>query len=446
VNVPAFAVSYFLKIAAPFLDRYGDSSLYSRLAKGAFWSLAGTVISRGLALLSSIVIARVLGKFEFGELGVIQSTIGMFSVFAGLGMGLTATKYIAEFRKTDAARAGRIIGLSSLVSWGSGGIMSLCLAISSPWLATHTLGAPGLSKPLMMSSLLLLLGSINGAQSGVFAGFEAFKRLAQINSVSGLATFIFMIVGVSLGGVDGAVIGLVLSQAFNCFLNFLGLRKEARDSRVPLGYKDCQREWNVLWKFSLPAVLSGLMIGPVNWICNAILVNQPDGYAQMGIFNAANQWFWVLLFLPSILGQAALPLLSEKHALNDVGETRRILYFSVKLNGLVTLPLVLFGSFASYHIMSFYGRDFADAWPTLVLVLVTAGIIAILTPVGQVLAASGRMWLQGAMNLGWAFCFVLCTWLLIEWGSLGIATARLIAYSVSSIWTFGFVFLVIKKR
>jgi hypothetical protein len=64
-------------------DRLEASPLGYRLARGAFWSLAGTFISRGLSLIASIIVARMLGKVGFGELGIIQSTMGMFGVFAG---------------------------------------------------------------------------------------------------------------------------------------------------------------------------------------------------------------------------------------------------------------------------------------------------------------------------------------------------------------------------
>ena len=66
---------------------------------GAFWSLLGTVVSRGLSLASSVFVARWLGKESFGEFGVLQTTVGMFAVFAGFGMGLTATKHVAELRQ-----------------------------------------------------------------------------------------------------------------------------------------------------------------------------------------------------------------------------------------------------------------------------------------------------------------------------------------------------------
>ncbi|NOZ40854.1 MAG: oligosaccharide flippase family protein [Planctomycetes bacterium] len=76
--------------------------------------MAGAVISRGLMLVASILVARMLGKTVYGELGMIRSTVGMFGVFAGFGLGLTATKHVAEFRESDPERAGRIVGFTEL--------------------------------------------------------------------------------------------------------------------------------------------------------------------------------------------------------------------------------------------------------------------------------------------------------------------------------------------
>lgn len=429
----------------PWWQRVESSPLGYRLARGAFWSLAGAAISGGLGLVASILVARMLGKVGFGELGIIQSSVGMFGTFAGFGLGLTATKHVAEFRTKDPARAGRIIALSNQVSWITGGAMAALLFVLAPWLAVHTLAAPHLDGLLRIGSLLLLLGAINGAQTGALAGFEAFKRLASINLIAGLSAFPLMVGGTWWLGLRGALLGLVGSLAVNCLLNFHGLRAEARRAEVALVFAGASREWSILWRFSLPALLSGVMIGPVYWLCNTLLVNQPDGYGQMGLFNAANQWFGALLFLPGILGQVALPVLSERLGQSDTGRSGKVLSFYIKLNAAVVAPLVVLGCIASPLIMSSYGPAFSEGWPVLVAVLATAGLLAVQTPVGQIIAASGRMWLGSAMNLGWAVCFLVLTWVLIRWGALGLAGARLIAYIAHATWTFAFAAYVLSR-
>ena len=99
-------------------------------------------------------------------------------------------------------------------------------------------------------------------------------------------------------------------------------------------------------------------------------------------------------------------------------------------------------SVQSLH-LRIYGAGYRDAWPTLIAVLWTAAIMGVITPVGDVIAASGRMWLGLMMNFGWAAVFIVATRLLVHWGSLGLASSRLIAYAVHAAWTLAFAYIVI---
>jgi len=407
-------VSDVLAFMPPFLKAFWEklcgSPLGYRLARGAVWSFVGAVVSRGCGLLSSILVARMLGKTGFGELGILQSSVGLFATFAGFGLGLTSTKYVAEFRLKDPARAGRVIGVSSIVSWLAGGIMTAILFVIAPWLARHSLAAPQLDEPLRVSSLLVLLGAVSGAQTGALAGFEAFRKIAQVNLLSGVFTLGLTLAGALWLGLKGVVWGLVAGQAITCWLGFWAVRKQAGSAGVRLVLQVSKRDLAVLWRFSLPALAVNTLVGPVYWICNTMLVKSSGGYAEMGLFNAANQWFGALLFLPGILGQAALPVLSERLGQNDLRQAKKVLGFYLKLNLLVVSPFILLGCIVSPLIMASYGPGFQQAWPVLCIVLITAGLFALQTPVGQILVAGGRMWLGASMNLGWALsCLLLCS-------------------------------------
>ena len=69
------------------IDHIAGSSLAHRLAKGAFWSFAGSVVARGLSFVASIYVARIIGKNSFGELGIVQNTLGMLGYWLALGSG-----------------------------------------------------------------------------------------------------------------------------------------------------------------------------------------------------------------------------------------------------------------------------------------------------------------------------------------------------------------------
>src|SRR5208282_2508704 len=116
--------------------RVHASPLGHRLARGTFWVVSGSVLSRVLGLTSSIVLARIIGKVPFGELTTIQSTAGLFGAFAGLGIGITATKYVAEFRESETARCGRVLGFSLGAALVGGILAGLGLLLFGGWLAT----------------------------------------------------------------------------------------------------------------------------------------------------------------------------------------------------------------------------------------------------------------------------------------------------------------------
>lgn len=433
-------------VLRPYADRIENSPLGARIARGAFWSLAGAVIARGLNLVAMIAVARLLGKAAFGELGIIQSTLGVFQVFAGFSLGMMATKYIAEFKRSNPAKAGQIMTLSGLVAATTGAAMGLALWLSAPWLAEHTLAAPDLAGPLRVSSLMLLFGALTGAQSGAMAGFEAFKTLAWVNLATGLVSFPTILYGAYVAGINGAVWGLVLPMGFGWALSHLMLRREARAAGVPFLLSGCWQQRSVLGYFAIPAVFSSLMVAPVNWACGAMLVNQPGGYAQMGIFNAANQWFSALLFLPVALAQPLLPILSERLGSDDQLISARVMKASMVLNAAIAVPIALVGSLLSPWIMGLYGAGYSSSWLVLVVVLATALLVSLQTPVGQIINASGKMWTAFLMNFGWGIAFMSCTWLSLSGGALGLAGARGIAYIIHSTWAFAFAYVLLTRK
>jgi O-antigen/teichoic acid export membrane protein len=443
-------LNYLGSLASRLAPRYWQlvetNPLARRLAGGAFWSLTAAVITRLANLAASVVVARLLGKEGFGEYGIIQSTISMFGMFAGFGLGLTATKYVAEFRQSDPAKAGRILGISTLVVSVSGTFLCIALLTFSPWLASRTLAAPQLAGPLRIGALLMLITAFNGAQTGALMGLEAFKVIARVNLYAGLLTLPFVVTGVVFLGLEGALWGLVAGAVVNWVLNHLVLRRETIRAGIPLTFKDCLRERQVVWAFSLPAVLSSMLAAPVNWVCNTLLVNQPNGYAEMGIVNAANQWFSALLFLPGVLARYTIPVLSERLGSEDRTACRKILRYSTGLNAAVVIPLVLVGCLASRYIMAIYGPGFSDHWAVAVAALLTAAVLAIQMPMGQMTAASGRMWMETCMNLGWALLFCGATWLWVSYGALGLTSARLVAYVAHTAWTAGFVVWILRQK
>ena len=426
-------ISATLGFLEPQWRRLEASPLGWRLARGAFWSLAGSLISRGLGLFSAILVGRMLGRQEYGELGIIQNTIGMFGTLAGFGMGLTANKCVAEFKATDPARAGRIIALASATAWISSSIMALALVACAPWLAANTLAAPQLSGLLQAGALILLLSGVNGAQTGALSGFEAFKRIARINLISGVLTFPLMVIGAWMWGVAGAVWGLIGSQLANCVMGFFAVRIEAARYHISHSYAGCFSDLQMFWSFSLPAVLTGVLNSAVAWGAGALVVNRSGGYADMGIYNAALRVKQAPELFLGMLIAPMLPILSEAFGKGDRVAFQRTLLFSFLLATLLIVPISLVQAAAPALTLLPFGAGY-QGHPGIVLWLMLHAVMyALLFPMGSVLIAMGEMWFSLAVNVLFALVFGAAAWMAVpRYGAAGYAAAMAIAYSLAN--------------
>lgn len=415
----------------PFLNRIKASDVGTRLARGIFWSMLGTVISRGLMLCATVLVARMLGKTVYGELGMIQSTVGMFGVFAGFGLGLTATKYIAEFRQNDPERAGRIIGLSGLFAFATGGVMAMGLLIFAPWLAEHTINAPHLTGVLRIGALILFINALNGAQTGALSGFEAFKTIAHVNLFVGLISFPILVCGAYLGGLTGAVWALAINLCINWALNHRALRKEAQYSSVPFSFRNSSQELPILWSFALPAALSGVMVGPANWVCRVLLTNQPNGYDEMGILTAAFVFLSMLMFASSMLSAPLLSMVSNAGA--NITENLGLINILLTwvLGVVLAIPLLCFPEV----VQLLFGSDYTTRsfQVTFSLIVFCACIMTFKDGLARVLVANNLLWWGFFSNTLWAAILIGSTVYLVRFGAPGLVASLTIAYILNTL-------------
>jgi len=410
-----------------------STPLRRRLAHGAFWSIAGSLVSQGLTLVSFVLLAKTLGTSGFGELGIMQTTVAMMAVVGGFRLGAASTKFIASHFRTDCEKTGRIMGLVVLLALLTSGLTSAALAMFARPLAEQTLAAPHLTSAIRVLSLLLFAAAWCEVFDGMLAGFEAFKRNARINLIIGVTTCPLLLSGAYLGGVLGMVWSLAALRGIHAILAAIETRSVAMSAGVRVTFTGCLQEYPTLFHFCVPAIGTGLVLAPVTWISQALLVNQPHGYHEMGLFNAANQWFAALVFLPNMIIGSTLPIFAERLALNQVGQARKIFLMLLKLNVILFVPIAVLAA-TSETIMGLYGRPFVVGWPTLTITLLTAGVMAADKTIQYVALASGKMWLNLSFHFCWAGVFLGTAFYLIPngYGSFGLATARLFAFLVQA--------------
>lgn len=416
-----------------------------RFAAGAFWSLVGTALSQGLRVLAFMFAARLLGKAVFGQLGILQATAGMAGVLAGLGAGLTAARHVAGFRHTDPRRAGRTVGLCLLLSSASGLLFAVALLALAPFLAGQVMKTPGLTPELRMMAGFVLVSTVFGAQTGVLAGLEAFRKVAQIGLLQGLLTLPAIIVGARAGELFGVAAALTAAGFVTCLAQQSLLLRECRRAGIVIA-RPGRSEWEMLGRFSVPAMLCGVLSTPAYWVAASILVNQPNGFEEMGAFSAANQWRALIVFLPAILERSTLPVLSDLNARGDLAAYRRTLFTHLTLAAGAAAACALLVSVLSPFIMRGYGQGFGANGPVLALLAWASVFNAATTAAGTAIISRGDMWWAMLFNLLWAICLIGAAAVLApRFGATGLSAAFLISYAAHAGWTCSY-WLVIERR
>jgi O-antigen/teichoic acid export membrane protein len=421
-------------------SRFFSEPTSERFARGTFWSVSGMVAAQGLGLIASIITARLLGRVGFGELGMVSTTAVTFGLFTGLGLGMTATKYVAELRVEEPGRAGRIIGLCLVLAAASGALMCVAMFCGAERLSVSMLSSPALAADLRLCSLLLLTNTLNGTQNGVLAGLESFKLTAQINLARGLLNFPLAIAGSWLYGRDGAVAALVISGATGLIVAHLALVRECAGKGIPISYRCGRSELPLIWRFSLPALLNELIIGPAMWLGSTVLAQVPAGYAELGLLNVSQQWRRILLFLPSVFASVTLPILSSEQRASSP-RFRNMMELAQGLSIVAVVPVAALIMCLSDQIVGLYGREFVDAVPVLLGVVVGAAISAIASAGGPGIRARGNIWIETFQNTTWAAVYLTCAVLFCaRWGAIALSAGFAAACLIHSIGSYAYLY------
>jgi O-antigen/teichoic acid export membrane protein len=320
----------------------------------------------------------------------------------------------------------------------AGTAVSILVALNASFIANHILGSPNTAPLIAVASLGLLFGSIDGCQTGVLIGAEALRELTLAVLVAALIAVPISVLMAAIWGLPGAVWGALLGTLAQCIASRVSVNGLIRDGKLPRPLAADPYQWTLLRDSCCPAMLAGLVVAPAHWLCQTLLLRQPNGAIEVASLAVAFQWFQTILFIPVNVGRIVLPVLTDSVAAAKNRTSMAVLFTGVVGNAIVITPLVAIVALGSSWIVSLYGKPFASAAPVVTVAAAAAGLVAIQSNVGHLVVATGRFWTGLTMNLAWATAYVSLSWLLLDRGAFGIALALAIAYALHASWTFAF--------
>jgi O-antigen/teichoic acid export membrane protein len=419
-------------------------SLRARFQHGITWNVTGAILNNGANFLTNIAIANLLGREIFGQYGMIQSTLSTFIGVAYAAGGITATKYVAEFRFSDKERAGRVLGLCSATTMVTGTIATLLVLLSAPWVARTTLKAAFLARPIELAAAVIFFTVVNAYQMGALAGLESYREWAIANGLQGPVQLGICTLAAWKWGLQGAVAGLLTTSVVRWVILQLALKREAKRQGILIRYSGLWKERAILLRFALPAAMSGLSITPAIWLGNTFLARQAGGYSQLALFSAAFNLKNVVMFLPLLLNNVGFSLLNNQRGEGNEARYRKVFWTTVGCVAAAALTAAVFVGIFGTHLLRLYGKSFPEAYPTLLILLCCAVLEAIAMAVYLIIGAEEKMWWTFlAIALPRDFTLVFIAYKLTPvYGVVGLAMAHAIAWSLCATVIFLSVFSI----
>jgi len=431
----------------PLYRRLDESPIAKRLARGSLWSLVGSAVSRILVLVAMILAARMLGQISFGEFALIQSTLGVFGIMAGVGLGSAATRFVAQYAKTDPARAGRVIALVTASSVITVLASSVLLIAISRFLAERVLEVPHLQQTLVPAILLLAGGTFRGIQNGTFAGLERFDIIAKLSMLDGVLALPAIVLFSHTLGVAGALLGLASSSAVAWILGRFTLVKVLPKHGIKVQYRGAWKDWRILSHYGLPRFLTSSFSTPVIWLAMVFVARSEGGYAALGVYNAAYQWVGPLIFIPMILSNVSIPTLVQEWTGHRPKRFRKVYVGILLLAAAVATGPAFIVALSSPLIMKLYGPGFQEGWLMLCVLAAAAPFLAIGNMSSNALFAINRPWYDFLVMLLWGgMLLTVVVSMLSTRGVFALVIAFLLSHLMRALVTFILVLGEARKR
>lgn len=403
-----------------------NSAFARRLLFGTFWMTFGTLVSRGLFALASIVLARILTVDEFGEFGMVKSTIDNFLIFASMGIGLTTTKYISELKDNDKKAASSVLGASISIVLILSSLIALLISVFSEKIASDILGNTNLQIPLIIGSFTLIFIALNGTQMGALLGFQAYKKNSTSNIFQGLFLFLGLIIGGYLGGVKGALIGNLIAIAMVSIVLQILLRKESKKQEIGLNLENWKYNVKKIYKFAIPASLSTIIVAPTIWFLNTLLVNQPNGYKELGLYSAVIIFSTAIQMFNGAISSVLLPMFLSKSEEKTPKKEFFNYFGSWIISIAIAFPILLFPELVSFILGDKYQIE--EIIPILGMSIVSTWIITNRGGLARDLIIKNKMWLS-VLSMGqWAITNLVIFYFLKGYGAVGFAFAYMVSY------------------
>ncbi|MUH00165.1 oligosaccharide flippase family protein [Scytonema sp. UIC 10036] len=388
------------------------------LIKSGFWITYATFLTRFFALLSNLILARLLLPSDFGVIGIAYVFWSFFTLFTQGTAG--------SFIMCKGTEDKRYLNTAYTVSLCIGITFALAMIASSPAIA-NWFKEPNLTGLLIIFACNLVLSSIFYVYYGIMTRQMQYRELANINFLSCMTRLISTTGSALLGlGYWSFAIGDTASWVIGCIMTRYksghNLRLEINPEVRAEVISFCLGATGSSFGFYLNANMDNLVVGKLL------------GNASLGYYNLAYQITMSFsLIFNSVVNQLGMPVFAQ---ISDEKQQEETLFRVVEEMSFIIAPIyaLLFLIIDKPLIAFVFGSQWTPMSIVIPWLLIFAYFRVINSPLDSMLSAKGRPDLNARVNIYIAPIAVVAFIIGSQYGGiLGVSIA--VAFVLGIVWT-----------
>jgi O-antigen/teichoic acid export membrane protein len=418
---------------------HSDGSMAKRMAGAAFMI---RVASAAILYLSQVLLARWMGRFEFGIYVYVWAWVGFIGMASPLGVAYSAQRFIPEYRtRGDADGLRGFLYGSRLLCLGFGAAAGALMA-GAVWVLGDRV--PGYYVvPFLLAALTLPIFTVSSVQD---SSARAFNWIALALIPGFVAHPLLILMATSVLYFAGATVTATATLIIACAafwavaaVQFVLLKRRLAGHVAP----GARRYELLYWmRTALPLFLVDSFFLMLTYV-DTLILQLFVGPGEIAVYYAATKTLALINFIYFAVAAASAHRFSEYHAAGDRDRLARFLADAIRWTFWPSLALAAVLLALGRPILGLFGPGFADGYPLMCIMMVGLIARAAMGPSERLLNMVGQQKVCAAIyGTAFAVNLILCVALIPRFALFGAAAATATAVLTES----ALLFVVVRRR
>lgn len=321
------------------------SSLARTIFQNAIFLTLGTIALKLINFIFNVYVVRRLGDDRFGQYSTVLAFVGLFQIFAELGITQYVMREIAQERsKADALFWNLVILRLILALLGIVGITAGALSA-------------GYSPQIVLGVFLATSGFLFSAfDTPLETVLRANEKLGHIAGYNVIYQLVFVVLGSAFLVSGYSYISLIIATLLGFPIKIgLEIWTIRRYQLSRLRFQIQPRLWPKLIRSGVPFGIISLALA-VAFSIDTVMLSMFEPDHVVGWYNVGYRLIFNLMFIIGGFEEAIVPTLSRAYV-SEPGAVEQWYYRTVKYIIILSLPITLGGMLLAFPLIRFLYKD-----------------------------------------------------------------------------------------